>query len=73
MSSTNTKIPGYRSPMSKPVHKANRRCAIFNCDRRHGNTCCADCFNRASCKNPCLNNPQQCGQVKVEVVNDEER
>lgn len=42
-----------------------RRCAIFNCDRRHGNFCCADCgYKSANCKNPCLNGPERCGQVK---------
>ena len=34
-----------------------RMCKIFNCDRRHGNFCCADCgYKRnGNCKNPCLN------------------
>lgn len=37
---------------------APRRCNIFNCDRRHGNICCADCGYRGkNCKNPCLNHP----------------
>lgn len=42
-----------------------RGCTIFNCDRRHGNVCCADCGFKSSgaCKNPCLNGPDRCGQV----------
>ena len=36
-----------------------RRCNIFNCDRRHGNICCADCgYRDKNCKNPCLNHIQ---------------
>lgn len=44
-----------------------RRCEIFNCDRRHGNYCCADCGYKATgnCKNHCLNGPERCGQVKT--------
>lgn len=38
-----------------------RSCSVFNCDRRHGNVCCADCKNR--CKNRCLNSPDRCGLV----------
>lgn len=38
-----------------------RRCKNFNCDRRHGNYCCADCGYRTTCKNPCLNDPSRCG------------
>lgn len=42
-----------------------RRCNIFNCDRRHGNICCVDCgYRDKNCKNPCLNHPTRCGQVK---------
>lgn len=42
-----------------------RNCKIFNCDRRRGSYCCADCGYKASgnCKNPCLNGPERCGQV----------
>ncbi len=58
---------------TKVKNKAARHCQIFNCDRKHGNICCADCINRSSCKNPCLNNPERCGQVKAEVADDEER
>ena len=58
---------------AKVKNKDARHCKIFNCDRKHGNICCADCINRASCKNPCLNNPQLCGQVRDEVVDNEEK
>lgn len=51
--------------------KVGRHCKIFNCDRRHGNICCADCINLASCRNPCFNQPEICGQVKVEGMTDE--
>lgn len=68
MCSTKAKVTSYRPPMPKPVNKSNRRCAIFNCDHCRGNICCADCINKPKCKNPCLNNPQQCGRVKIEVV-----
>lgn len=47
----------------KPGH-GPRMCAIFNCDRRRGSYCCADCPDRRKCKNPCLNGPERCGQVK---------
>ena len=42
-----------------------RMCKIFNCDRRHGNFCCADCgYKRnGNCKNPCLNGPERCNCV----------
>lgn len=48
--------------MSKAIQ---RRCKIFNCDRRHGHFCCSDCGYKLNgqCKNPCLNGPDRCGQV----------
>ena len=48
--------------MSKAIQ---RRCMIFNCDRRHGHFCCADCGYKRNgqCKNPCINGPDRCGQV----------
>lgn len=48
--------------MSKVIQ---RRCMIFNCDRRHGRFCCADCSYKwkGQCKNPCLNEPDRCRQV----------
>lgn len=52
--------------------KMERRCKIFNCDRKHGNICCTDCVNLASCKNPCFNNPDICGQLKEEGSAGEE-
>lgn len=54
-------------------NKRFRSCQIFNCDHMRGNICCTDCINKAKCKNHCLNDPQRCGQVKGEVVDDEER
>lgn len=54
-------------------NKRFRSCQIFNCDQMRGNICCAYCVKKVKCKNPCLNNPQRCGQVKGEVVDDEER
>lgn len=53
-------------------NKMGRQCKIFNCDRKHGNVCCADCINLASCRNPCLNQPGICGQVKEEGAACEE-
>lgn len=38
--------------------KLNRSCSVFNCDRRYGNVCCADCKNR--CQNRCMNSPDKC-------------
>ena len=47
-----------------------RICELFNCDRRHGNYCCADCgYRDKNCKNPCLNHPTRCGQVKPPQIN----
>lgn len=48
--------------MSKAIQ---RRCKIFNCDRRHGHFCCSDCGYKRNgqCKNPCLNGSDRCGQV----------
>lgn len=54
-------------------NSSKRRCMIFNCDHMRGNICCADCSHKSKCKNPCLNNPHRCGQVKVEVVDNEKR
>jgi hypothetical protein len=39
-------------------------CSIFNCDKRHGSYCCAECQERKECRNPCQNGPERCGQVK---------
>lgn len=51
---------------------APRRCMIFNCDRRHGNYCCADCgYREKNCKNPYLNHPSRCRQEKKEPTGDQ--
>ena len=42
----------------------SRMCRLFNCDRRHGNVCCADCGFRPKCRNSCQNEPEKCGCVK---------
>lgn len=54
--------------MTKLSKRAHRRCKLFNCDRRRGSFCCADCGYKqsGSCKNPCLNGPMRCGQVVPE-------
>lgn len=51
--------------MTKQEKTDSRHCRIFNCDRRHGSFCCADCgYKRiGNCKNPCLNGPERCGQA----------
>ena len=43
--------------------KRKRLCTIFNCDRRRGNYCCADCWRRTrrKCRNVCQNDPSRCG------------
>lgn len=41
-----------------------RMCRIFNCDRRRGNVCCADCDYQKKCRNSCQNRPEVCGCVK---------
>lgn len=45
------------------MQASERRCAIFNCDRRRGSYCCSDCKECGKCKNPCRNHPNRCGQV----------
>ena len=42
---------------AKPV----RYCKVFMCDARGDRYCCADCYQRADCANPCLNHPSRCG------------
>ena len=46
------------------------RCKIFNCDKRHGHYCCAECPRRSRCKNPCQNSPGNCGQARPETVHE---
>ena len=46
------------------------RCTLFNCDKRHGHYCCAVCHLRSQCQNPCLNNPERCGQLRQETIHE---
>ena len=49
--------------------KAKKKmCLQFNCDRMHGNYCCAYCKNLKKCKSHCLNDPAKCG-LAVEKAN----
>lgn len=57
--------------MGKMKKKKTRMCTLFNCDRRHGNVCCADCGNRQKCKNSCQNDPEKCGCVKGDKDHEE--
>lgn len=41
--------------------KNPRYCRTFHCDARGDRYCCADCWMRADCPNPCLNHPSRCG------------
>lgn len=41
--------------------KTSRYCRTFMCDYRGDRYCCADCYQRADCPNPCLNHPSRCG------------
>ena len=36
-------------------------CTRFHCDGRRDRYCCATCFYRERCLNPCLNHPSRCG------------
>ena len=38
-----------------------RFCRQFYCDERGDRYCCADCYLRRDCGNPCLNHPSRCG------------
>ena len=40
-----------------------RFCRQFYCDERGDRYCCADCYLRRDCGNPCLNHPSRCGLV----------
>ena len=42
------------------------RCEIFNCDYRRGSYCCAYCWRKDVCRNPCQNGPERCGQCYTE-------
>ncbi len=50
-----------------------RGCTIFNCDRRHGNYCCADCGYKKTCQRPCKNSPERCGLVRPQVTTKKKR
>ena len=41
--------------------KTQRMCSRFHCDYRGDRYCCADCWSRKYCENPCLNDPIRCG------------
>lgn len=43
-------------------------CSIFNCDKRHGSYCCAECQERKECRNPCQNGPERCGHCGREIA-----
>ena len=38
-----------------------RMCLQFYCDARGDRYCCADCYQRRDCANPCMNHPVRCG------------
>lgn len=42
-----------------------RYCKRFYCDDRGDRICCADCYLRRDCGNPCLNHPSRCGLEDV--------
>lgn len=46
--------------------KPARWCKTFPCDARGDRYCCADCWMRADCPNPCLNHPSRCGLENTE-------
>ncbi len=46
------------------------RCSIFNCDKVRGHQCCALCSRRGRCKNPCLNHPDRCGQLRADTLKE---
>lgn len=37
-----------------------RFCLQFYCPERGDRYCCADCYLRRDCPNPCLNHPSRC-------------
>ncbi len=43
------------------------KCRLFNCDKERRHQCCAFCQHRTICKNPCLNHPDRCGQLREET------
>lgn len=45
-----------------------RMCKQFYCDDRGDRFCCADCYLRKDCGNPCLNHPSRCKLVDPEGI-----
>ena len=41
--------------------KPARWCKTFHCNARGDRYCCADCWMRTDCPDPCLNHPSRCG------------
>lgn len=41
-------------------HYKGRYCKNFYCDVRGDRLCCADCWQRRDCPNPCMNHPSRC-------------
>ncbi|WP_313528765.1 hypothetical protein [Anaerotignum sp.] len=44
--------------------KSDKRCKVFNCDKRRGSYCCYYCERILSCVNRCENVPSKCGLVR---------
>lgn len=51
-------------------HYKGRWCTAFHCDERGDRFCCADCWMRRDCANPCMNHPTRC---KLEDLKRKER
>ena len=47
------------------MRKQKQMCDIFHCDRRGDMYCCYYCPKKNTCRNPCLNNPEKCGQMNI--------
>lgn len=47
------------------MRKQKQMCDIFHCDRRGDMYCCYYCPKKKGCRNPCLNDPGKCGQIKL--------
>ena len=54
-------------------HYKGRWCKVFNCDERGDCYCCADCWQREDCRNPCMNYPTRCGLENVERKREREK
>ncbi len=44
----------------------SRRCEIYECSRRPGSPCCADCDDK-ECPSRCLNGPERCRCCREDV------